>query len=75
MTADDVMKILKGTKSSVKLVVARMVSGEQSQEVLMANEVYCSICLYVCAYSVVYYCLSGFSVFVFYILHIVFVCV
>ena len=41
MSADDVMKILKNTKSTVKLVVARMVTGRQIQpsKVLKANEV------------------------------------
>ena len=42
MSADDVMKILKSAKSTVKLVVARMVTGRQVQpsKVLKANEVH-----------------------------------
>lgn len=40
MSADDVMKILKATKSKVKLVVARMITGqEQPPKVFVANEV------------------------------------
>ena len=40
MSADDVMKILKGAKSSVKLVVARMVTGQvQPTKGLVVNEV------------------------------------
>ena len=42
MSADDVMKILKSAKSTVKLVVARMVTGRQVQpsKALKANEVH-----------------------------------
>ena len=46
MSADDVMKILKGAKSSVKLVVARMVTGQVPLSGLVVNEVLC-ICVYV----------------------------
>ena len=45
MSADDVMKILKGAKSSVKLVVARMVTGQVPLSGLVVNEV-----LYICVY-------------------------
>ena len=46
MSADDVMKILKGAKSSVKLVVARMVTGQVPLSGLVVNEVM-HMCIYV----------------------------